>query len=174
MNKLSKILLARNKNISYKFDRHTLIDTKFQGKKTIHIRKKKFYYVALAMLSINGPNTEDRLMFRRIRCGRDGGVVDLAQEKIRKRTKFKIKKARETGRGYNLINPKYREKEAKIIQEWWRERKEKNEKILEQIIKIQSAFRGKFVRKYVYDILLISYLHQTFFDIINRTLVNHV
>ena len=174
MNKLSKILLAKNKNISNKFDRHTLIDTKFQGKKSIFIRKKKFFYVALTMLSINGPNTEDRLMFRRIRCGIEGGVVDLAQEKIRKRTKFKKKKAREFGRGHNLINPKYREKAAKIVQAWWRGRKEKYEKILEQIIKIQSAFRGKFVRKYIYDIIFMSYSHQKFVDIINRTLVNHV
>ena len=73
-----------------------------------------------------------------------------------------------------MINPKYREKAAKIVQGWWRERKQKYKKILDQIIKIQSVYRGRFTRKYVYDIIFMSYLHQKFLDIINRTLVNHV
>ena len=77
-------------------------------------------------------------------------------------------------RGNNLINPKYREKAAKIVQGWWRERKQKYKKMLDQIIKIQSVYRGRFTRKYVYDIIFMSYLHQKFLDIINRTLVNHV
>ena len=48
-----------------------------------------------------------------------------------------------------MINPKYREKAAKIVQAWWRERKQKYNKILDQIIKIQSVWRGKFIRKFV-------------------------
>ena len=78
------------------------------------------------------------------------------------------------GRGHNSKNPKFREKAAKIVQRWWRERKENYEKILEQIIKIQSVYRGRFIRKYVFDILYISYLQQKFYDNIKRTLVNHV
>ena len=53
-----------------------------------------------------------------------GGVVDLAQEE-RKKTKFKIKNTqRKKGfkRNY-FMNPKYREKAARIIQNWWKELK---------------------------------------------------
>jgi hypothetical protein len=85
-------------------------------------------------MSSKGLNAKDRLIFRSNKCGREGGVVDLAQEKHAKRYEFKIKKARAFGRGHNLINPKYREKAAKIVQGWWRERKENFEKILKRII----------------------------------------
>ena len=133
----------------------------------------RFLYVSLAMLSAKGPNTEDRTILRRMRLDK-GGVVDLAQETIQKKSKFKIKKARAGGRGFTAINPKYREKAAKIVQAWWRERKARYKKILEQIIKIQSVWRGKFTRKYVYDIIYISYLQEKFLAIMRNVLVNHV
>jgi len=38
---------------------------------------------------------------------------------------FKIKKARIQGRGFTSINPKYIDKAARIVQAWWRERKER-------------------------------------------------
>ena len=125
------------------------------------------------MLSAKGPNTEDRTILRRMRLDK-GGVVDLAQETIQKKSKFKIKKARAGGRGFTAINPKYREKAAKIVQAWWRERKARYKRILEQIIKIQSVWRGKFTRKYVYDIIYISYLQEKFLAIMRNVLVNHV
>ena len=187
MNKLSNILLAKNKNTLNEtdtlnrntftekaFDRQTLNTTVIGGTKRTVKRKPKFLYVSLAMMASKGLNTEDRLIFRKDRFGPKGGVVDLAQEKLNKKNKFKIKKAKAVGRGHNLINPKYREKAAKIVQGWWRERKQKYKKMLDQIIKIQSVYRGRFTRKYVYDIIFMSYLHQKFLDIINRTLVNHV
>ena len=43
------------------------------------------------MLSAKGPNTEDRTILRRMRLDK-GGVVDLAQETLRKKSKLKIKK----------------------------------------------------------------------------------
>ena len=174
MNRLSKILLPKNENISNQFNKQILTKTVIGGKKPILKRKPKFLYVVLAMMSSKGLNAKDRLIFRSNKCGREGGVVDLAQEKRAKRYEFKIKKARAFGRGHNLINPKYREKAAKIVQGWWRERKENFEKILKRIIKIQSAYRGRFTRKYVFDIVYISYLYQKFYDIIKRALVNHV
>jgi len=186
MNKLSNILLSKNKNTLNEtdialnrsfgdktFDKQTLNTTVVGGKKKTLKRKPKFLYVSLAMLSNKGLNAEDRTILRRMRIDK-GGVVDLAQEKLGKKEKFKIKKVKATGRGHNMINPKYREKAAKIVQAWWRERKEKYKKILDQIVKIQSVWRGKFTRKYVYDIIFMSYLHQKFFDIMNRTLVRHV
>ena len=191
MNKLSSILLAKNRsgspdsanmNRSFgedtrnKFDKTTLNNATIRDgtKKSIRkARHNKFLYVSLAMLSAKGPNTEDRTILRRMRLDK-GGVVDLAQESIQKKSKFKIKKARAGGRGFTGINPKYREKAAKIVQAWWRERKARYKRILEQIIKIQSVWRGKFTRKYVYDIIYISYLQEKFLSIMRRVLVNHV
>ena len=190
MNKLSNILLAKNRNASpdsnlnrsfgedgkNKFDKKTLNNSTIRPgqKKTVRKNgKNKFLYVSLAMLSAKGPNTEDRTILRRMRIDK-GGVVDLAQENIQKKSKFKIKKARTSGRGFTNINPKYREKAARIVQAWWRERKERYKKILEQIIKIQSVWRGKFTRKYVYDIIYISYLQEKFLAIMRNVLVNHV
>ena len=191
MNKLSSILLAKNRSGSpdsaslnrsigedtrNKFDRGTLNNTTIRdgSKKTLRKnRHNRFLYVSLAMLSAKGPNTEDRTILRRMRLDK-GGVVDLAQETISKKSKFKIKKARAGGRGYTAINPKYREKAAKIVQAWWRERKARYKKILEQITKIQSVWRGKFTRKYVYDIIYISYLQEKFLSIMRNVLVNHV
>ena len=117
MNKLSNILLAKNKNTSNEteqfnrntftdkgFDRQTLNTTVIGGTKRTLKRKPKFLYVSLAMMASKGVNTEDRLIFRSTRLGGKGGVVDLAQEKLAKKNKFKIKKAKATGRGHNLIN----------------------------------------------------------------------
>ena len=188
MNKLSNILLAKNKNsendgynvktyADKTFDRKTLNSTVIGGNRNtrnVTRRKPKFYYASLAMLASKGLNTEDRVIPRGKRKGEKGGVVDLGQEKLEKKFKFKIKKVKATGRGYNMVLPKYREKAAKIVQGWWRERKQKYKKILDQIIKIQSVYRGRFTRKYVYDIIFMGYLHQKFLDIINRTLVNHI
>ena len=185
MNKLSNILLSKHKsnlnetdvalNRSFgekTFDKQTLNTTVIGGQKRTIKKKPKFLYISLAMLS-KGLNNEDRMILRRMRIDK-GGVVDLAQEQLGKKEKFKIKKVKAVGRGHNMVNPKYREKAAKIVQAWWRERKEKYKKILDQIIKIQSVWRGKFTRKYVYDIIFMSYLHQKFFDIMSRTLVRHV
>ncbi len=185
MNKLSNILLSKNRNTlnetdinlnrSYgekTFDKKTLNSTVIGGQKRTLKRKPKFLYISLAMLS-KGLNAEDKTILRWQRIDK-GGVVDLAQEQIRKKEKYKIRKMKAKGRAHNLINPKYKEKAAKIVQAWWRERKEKYKKILDQIIKIQSVWRGKFTRKYVYDIIFMSYLHQKFLDIMSNTLVGHV
>ena len=192
MNKLSNILLSKRKgshdsfelNRSFnesespkkKFDRNTLTNAKIlDGKSKVRTnnRKNKFLYVSLAMLSAKGPNTEDRTIFRKMRLDK-GGVVDLAQESIQKKSKFKIKRARTGGRGITAMNPKYREKAAKIVQTWWRERKQNYKRILEQIIKIQSFWRGKFTRKYIYDVIYISYLQEKFLSIMRGVLVNHI
>ena len=190
MNKLSNILLSKrkgsfdssdlnrsfNEDTKTKFDRNTLTNAKIlTGKSPIRLnnRKNKLLYVSLAMLSAKGPNTEDRTIFRKMRLDK-GGVVDLAQENIQKKSKFKIKKARIAGRGITTLNPKYREKAAKIVQSWWRDIRERYKRMLEQIVKIQSVWRGKFTRKYIYDVIYISYLQEKFLNIMRNVLVNHV
>ena len=95
-----------------------------------------------------------------------GGVVDLAQEKRKKGEKVVIKNARQAaklrGKSYINTNPKFREKAAKLIQAWWRELKEIYNERLNMIIKIQSFWRGRWVRKYMYDILYLSFMYQSF------------
>ena len=134
----------------------------------------KFLYVSLAMISSKGPSCEDRPILRRMRLDK-GGVVDLAQEK-RKKNKFKIKNTqRKKGFKRNhFMNPKYREKAAKIIQSWWKELKNIYNYRMKQIIKIQSAFRGKFVRKYMYDLFYLNFLYISFCKKIENVLGNHV
>ena len=185
MNKLSNILLSKKKsqnvyevstlNRSFgdgrSFDKTTLNNTTLGKKGTYRGKHNKFLFVSLAMLSAK-ENGETRTILRRMRLDK-GGVVDLAQENAKKKNKFKIKNFKGTKRGQNMINPKYKEKAAKIVQGWWREQKAKYKNILNQIVKIQSVWRGKFTRKYVYDIIYLSYLHQRFFDIMEKTLVNH-
>ena len=192
MNKLSNILLSKknSQNNVYEistlnrslgeggrsFDKATLNNTSLTKKKpTLRGKHNKFLFVSLAMLSAknrNGTNKEEKPILRKNRWEK-GGVVDLAPDDIKKKTKFKIKNFKVKNRGQNMINPKYKEKAAKIVQAWWRDQKAKYKNILNQIIKIQSYWRGKFTRKYVYDIIYLSYLHQRFFDIMERTLVNH-
>ena len=188
MNKLSSILLSKNRSISQSpdtigrtidekrktFDRNTLNST-LAGKKNTRTNQNKFLYVTLAMLSSKGTNTEDRTILRRMRFEK-GGVVDLAQEAFKKKEQFKIKKvAKKTG-GKSMINvnPKFREKAAKIVQGWWRGLKEKYEGVLQKIIKIQSYWRGRWLRKYMYDIIYLSMLHQRFCETIEHALVRHV
>jgi len=84
------------------------------------------------------------------------------------------KLAKIRGRSFINTNPKFREKAAKLIQAWWRELKEIYNERLNMIIKIQSFWRGRWVRKYMYDILYLSFMYQSFCQIIQKVLVKHV
>ena len=192
MNKLSNILLSKkNSQNVYEistlnrslgegrsFDKNTLNKTTIGKKTTTKGKHNKFLFVSLAMLTAkaNGKNVSNKETdkpIQRWQRWEKGGVVDLDQNNAKKTNKFKIKKMKGKNRGQNMINPKYKEKAAKIMQAWWRDQKAKYKNILNQIVKIQSFWRGKFTRKYVYDIIYLSYLHQRFFDIMERTLVKH-
>ncbi len=195
MNRLSNILLSKRRDFMSpdkenslnnslnetrkSFDRHTLNrNTLKNGRMSIkRSPEHKFLYVSLAMISSKGPNTEDRTILRKMRFDK-GGVVDLAQEE-RKKGKYKIKKVqnRRGIRGASPVmkpNPKYREQAAKLIQAWWRELKELYKQRLDMIIKIQSFWRGRWVRKYMYDILYLSFMYQSFCQIIQKVLVKHI
>ena len=102
------------------------------------------------------------------------GVVHLAQETLQKNRKFKNKKANAGARGITTINRKYKEKAAKFVQTSWRKRKEKYKWIVEKIIKNKSAYRGKFSRKYIYDVIYISSLQEKFLSIMRIVLDNHI
>ena len=202
MNRLSNILLAKQKkrnsprrrdntfntrtynrdnsynpNTKKQFNRHTLArspEERTTKKAFSRSPDHKFLYVSLAMISSKGPSCEDRPILRRMRLEK-GGVVDLAQED-RKKNRFKIKKAeRKQGTKRSIFNnPKYRDKAAKVIQAWWRDLKNIYNDRLKKIIKIQSVFRGRFVRKYMYDLFYLNFLYISFCKKIESVLGNHV
>ena len=64
--------------------------------------------------------------------------------------------------------------QARIIQKWWRNIKRICDDKLNKIIKIQSCWRGKCSRKYMYEIICLCYSCQSFYDIISKILVNKV
>jgi len=66
---------------------------------------------------------------------------------------------RSPGRQLIHNNPKYREKAAELIQDWWHSLKEFRKKRTKSAILIQSHFRGRFVRKYLYDVIYMNYLY---------------
>ena len=66
------------------------------------------------------------------------------------------------------FNPKHRESAAKIIQGWWRELRDIYEYKLAQITKIQSVWKGRWVRKNIYDLLYLNYLYLSFFEKIEK------
>ena len=64
-------------------------------------------------------------------------------------------------------------KNAQIIQNWWRKRKKYYDEKIKKIIKIQSVWRGINSRKFIYDIMYLCYLCQTFYNILWKTLTHN-
>ena len=179
MNKLSNILLSKKKeeentssrensreiNINNIFERHRSRSKSGSNNNNIEnggIKKNR------------DSNIKEITMFRRNRKYK-GGVVDLAQEEIKK-NKFKIVKATapKGGKTFMKINSKLKEKAAKIIQGWWRELKDIYDYKLAQIIKIQSFWRGRWVRKNIYDLLYLNYLYLSFCEKIEKILTEKI
>ena len=154
----------------YQFDKKAKTPIKYINRKNKN-KNNRFRYVSLAMLASKGLNTENRIILRKMRLEK-GGVVDLAQIEKRKR-KYKIRKVSRSP-GYNKTYYRkafrYREKAAKKIQEWWRKMKSFMSKKILKIIKIQSVYRGRFVRKYLYDLLYLNYLYISFCQKIEHVL----
>ena len=134
-----------------------------ENKKIIKMHKspeERFKNFSLAMISSKGKNTENRPISRKMRFEK-GGVVDFSQEKVKKKKyKYLIKKIRRPiGKQIIHNNPKYREKAAELIQDWWSSIKDFRQKRIKAVILIQSYFRGRFVRKYLYDVIYMNYLY---------------
>ena len=191
MNRLSNILLSKRKRSPYRYEDKNNLKTRNKSRSrsrsplSINSQERagspmrklphnKFLYVSLAMLSSKGPTAEDRIILRKMRLEK-GGVVDLAQED-KKKAKYKIKKiSKNKGpTSYYHTNPKYREVAAKIIQHWWAGLKDICAIKLKQIVLIQSVFRGKWVRKNMYDLLYLNYLYICFCRKIEKVLSSHV
>ena len=188
MNRLSNILLSnRNRSPTIgTYNRASLLNRsrsrslsresldKSIREKSVKKPRNKFLYVSLAMLSSKGPSAQDRIILRKMRLER-GGVVDLAQEQ-RKKGKYKIRQVIKNVRQNSFfhMNPKYREKAAKIIQDWWRELKIVTSDRLKKIILIQSVYRGKWIRKNMYDLLYLNYLYICFCKKIEKVLLSNL
>ena len=133
-----------------------------ENKKSIKMHKspeERFKNFSLAMISSMGKNTENRPIYRRMRLDK-GGVVDLAQDDGKKnRFKYLIKKMNRSPKQLVHNNPKYREKAAELIQDWWYAIKEYRKQRIKSAILIQSYFRGRFTRKYLYDVIYMNYLY---------------
>ena len=171
MNKLSNILLAKQRKIdeddnydenNYKKDSRYEINTKMNKGK-----KKDKLFLSLAMIS-GKMNMKDKIILRNMR-NEKGGVVDLAQED-KKKNKFKIKKVTKVSGMKLKVNKKDQEKAAKIIQSWWKELKDIYNYKLSQIIKIQSVWKARWVRKNIYDLLYLNYLYLSFCEKIEKIL----
>jgi len=165
MNKLSNILLAKQKREDEK-------DSSKENSREINInifdRNRSRSKGSKNKNNEKISNIKDITILRRYRIQK-GGVVDLAQEQIKK-TKFKIVKASAPKGGKILMkfNPKHRESAAKIIQGWWRELRDIYEYKLAQITKIQSIWKGRWVRKNIYDLLYLNYLYLSFCEKIEK------
>ena len=179
MNKLSNILLSKKKeeeNISSRENsREININNIFERHRSRSKSGSKNNNIENGGIKKNrDSNTKEITMFRRNRKYK-GGVVDLAQEEIKK-NKFKIVKATapKGGKTFMKINSKLKEKAAKIIQGWWRELKDIYDYKLAQIIKIQSFWRGRWVRKNIYDLLYLNYLYLSFCEKIEKILTEKI
>ena len=69
---------------------------------------------------------------------------------------------------------KYRVKAAKIIQNWWKKLKIINLDRLKKIILIQSVYRGKWIRKKLFDSLYLFYLYVCFCEKIEKVLLSNL
>ena len=95
-----------------------------------------------------------------------GGIINL-QTKRKTNEKFNIKNIQIKKTGYCIMkNSKYTKEAAQIIQEWWRRLIERY-KERKMIIKIQSFWRGRLIRKNMN-------LFNSFLSMIEKVLVNHI
>ena len=181
MNKLSNILLAKQKkeeenNSSIEASKEININNIFERHRSRSKNGSKSKNREASGFKRNrDSNQKEITILRRYRIQK-GGVVDLAQEEIKKKNQFKIIKASapKGGKTFLKMNSKYKEKAAKIIQGWWRELKDIYDYKLAQIIKIQSIWKGRWVRKNIYDLLYLNYLYLSFCEKIEKILTNKI
>ena len=74
----------------------------------------------------------------------------------------------------NINNSNNKIKNAKIIQKWWRKRKQYFENKNNQIIKIQSVWRGRCAREEIQNIICLCYNCQEFYNILLKVLSHHI
>ena len=112
-----------------------------------------------------------------------GGIVDFASspethKKVVNISTIKIHRAKSPQhkhikRGISRSNikehVKQRCKSSKLIQQWWKRKKPQLKQRLQMklIIKLQSTWRGFYLRKYVFDVIYLTLFCQNFVDKLN-------
>ena len=187
-NKLSNVLMsksldnkrdrAREEEFQDIDDKDARRDYKSEPKSAILTSgpKSKFIRITMAMLSSKGPFCEDRTILSHMRMDK-GGVVDLAY-KNKKEEKYKIKKVNPQRSPVNNERFRYtqrdRERAAKICQAWWREVLLRYKSLIGKIIRLQSAWRSKWLRLNMVDIIYAVTVLNTFSNKVLKVSNDHI
>ena len=95
-------------------------------------------------------------------------------QKIEKEKNYQIKRYRYLKLYRYSFNPIIRQKNAEIIQIWWRKKIVPKIDKIKKIIKIQSIYRGYITRKNLNDIIYIFLIYQNFINKLRHVLGNFV
>ena len=190
MNKLSHILLSTKENQtpalrSSSADvedgqaraRPSLRDIPDSSRKFAASRSPSntFFKATMAMISSKGPNCEDREI-KRVQRYEVGGVIDLAHNRTAGKKQYEVRKVQRVGlKNRNQPQTKFthkdRQKASKIIQAWWRDILFKYNNSISKIVKIQTVWRGFFLRDNLYEYLYMLTLLSIFNERIRNSTV---
>ena len=139
--------------------------------------KTNFRRVNVGMIESKGPSNDDRKINNII----TKEVIQTSDYKQRKEynNNIKIENYDETNYYYNE-DENVRIKAARIIQEWWRTRfnREQEEEVyditMKSAIKLQSFIRGFLVRKKVLRYITLAIYYQSFCDKLQDVLCNYI
>ena len=140
-------------------------------------KKTNFRRVNVGMIESKGPSNDDRKINNII----TKEVIQTSEYKNRREynNNIKIENYDETNYYYNE-DENVRIKAARIIQEWWRTRfnKEQEEEVyditMKSAIKLQSFIRGFLVRKKVLRYITLAIYYQSFCDKLQDVLCNYI
>ena len=162
--RLSNILLSSNETeYTNKYNIKTSLNLRSEKSPSMYETQKRsfsqpplgqndFLLRARQILSYKG--AEHNLIYKKAKINR-GGIVNLDLDKkgIHCGVKYSSKKPKSN---YLIHDNKKVEEAIIIIQKWWRKIKQALNKNIGKIIRIQSFFRGKLVRKNFSDLLYLS------------------
>ena len=139
--------------------------------------RKNFRKVNVGMIESKGPSNDDRKINNII----TKEVIQTSDYKNKREynNNIKIENYDETNYYYNE-DENVRIKAAKIIQEWWRTRfnREQEEEVyditMKSAIKLQSFIRGFLVRKKVLRYITLAIYYQSFCDKLQDVLCNYI
>lgn len=172
---------------SLKFNRISLITPqKAQAERSPNITNR-FPPLSLSLFDPNGLRVDSKFLYKKPKKDK-GGKVDLATSSNSKynsntastsRYSSDLKEKltfRKTSPCRTITFSKYKvplakkENSAKLIQNWWRRLNFQFKPLKTMIIKIQSVWRGFYLRKYVFDVIYLTLFCQNFCDKIKDVL----
>ena len=104
-----------------------------------------------------------------------GGVVDLCHNQItgKKYEVQNLKTKKVAPKNQKPRSMKDRLIACKLLQKWWRDIIDKYKKLTDRLIKLQSVWRGYFVRNNLYEIIYSIFLSQAFVNKFKPVIVNN-